>query len=348
MKSDPVRHNRIVIAGKFPSYSTASGVAAGFRQLGWDVSEVDLERFAGEATSTFQKIKSRILSRRSVAEYNREIVRRVEEFGPAMFLTVKGSYISARTLQKIRSLGALAVNYYPDFRFSYKDVDESTFDYYDRFFTTKSFQVDYLAKRIGGGNVEFLHHGYVSQVHFPPVNAEHLQYECDLCYIGNHTPGKEKWLREVKQKIPAISLKIYGHRWEQADELLRPSVAGVPLYGDDFCRTINTARINLAVHMGVVDNTGWEDFVSTRTFEIPACKGFMLHVDNREVRELFTPGEEIDLFSDIDELCTKIKFYLANDTLREEMVERAYQRCVPDYSYDERARTIATWGTGAQ
>ncbi len=105
MKSDPVRHNRIVIAGKFPSYSTASGVAAGFRQLGWDVSEVDLERFAGEATSTFQKIKSRILSRRSVAEYNREIVRRVEEFGPAMFLTVKGSYISARTLQKIRSLG---------------------------------------------------------------------------------------------------------------------------------------------------------------------------------------------------------------------------------------------------
>ncbi len=155
MKSDPVRHNRIVIAGKFPSYSTASGVAAGFRQLGWDVSEVDLERFAGEATSTFQKIKSRILSRRSVAEYNREIVRRVEEFGPAMFLTVKGSYISARTLQKIRSLGALAVNYYPDFRFSYKDVDESTFDYYDRFFTTKSFQVDYLAKRIGGGMLNF-------------------------------------------------------------------------------------------------------------------------------------------------------------------------------------------------
>ena len=39
----------------------------------------------------------------------------------------------------------------------------------------------------------------------------------------------------------------------------------------------------------------------------------------------------------------KIDFYLANDKLREEMVEKAYQRCVPAYSYDERAKVIAGW-----
>ena len=39
--------------------------------------------------------------------------------------------------------------------------------------------------------------------------------------------------------------------------------------------------------MGVADETQWKDLVSTRTFEIPACKGFMLHVDNSEVREFF-------------------------------------------------------------
>jgi len=340
--------SKIVIAGKFPPSSTPSGIAGGFRQLGWTVCEVALESFLAEARSTFQKVKSRVLSLRNVAKYNREIVRQVELLEPDIFLTVKGGYIYSETLQKIKSLGVLAVNYYPDFRFSYKDVDETTFDLYDRFFTTKSFQVDFLEKLIGRGKVEFLHHGYVSQVHSPPDNAENPQYDCDLCYIGNHTPGKEKWLREVKEKLPDISLKIYGNRWEQAGELLRPYVAGVPLYGNDFCQAINSAKINLAVHMGIVDSSGWEDLVSTRTFEIPACKGFMLHIDNDEIRELFTPGEEIDVFNDVDELCEKVKYYLANDAVREEMVERAYQRCVPAYSYDERARTIADWIVSAQ
>lgn len=348
MKSSHKQKNKIAIAGKFSSYSTTSGLANGFSQLGWNVSAVRLELYLGEATSKLEKIRARMFSQRNVAKYNREIIRCVEELKPSVFFTVKGSYIYPGTLTKIKELGALSVNYYPDFRFSYKDVDESTFGLYDKFFTTKSFQVDYLANLIGSGKVEFLHHGYVSQVHSPTDNAEYPQYDCDLCYIGNHTPGKEKWLREVKEKLPDISLKIYGNRWEQADELLRPYVAGVPLYGNDFCQAINSAKINLAVHMGVVDGSGWEDLVSTRTFEIPACKGFMLHVDNDEVRELFTPGEEIDVFNDVDELCEKVKYYLANDALRGEMVERAYQRCVPAYSYDERARTIADWIMSAQ
>ena len=67
----------------------------------------------------------------------------------------------------------------------------------------------------------------------------------------------------------------------------------------------------------------------------------MLHVDNHEVRQLFTPGEEIDVFRDAEELCEKIDYYLAHDEVRREMVEKAYKRCVPAYSYDERARVIA-------
>lgn len=95
--------------------------------------------------------------------------------------------------------------------------------------------------------------------------------------------------------------------------------------------------------MGVADHTGWQDLTSARTFEIPACKGFMLHIDNEEVRGLFTPGEEIDVFNDVDELCAKIESYLAHDEEREAMIEPAYRRCVPAYSYDERARVISEW-----
>ncbi len=94
--------------------------------------------------------------------------------------------------------------------------------------------------------------------------------------------------------------------------------------------------------MGQV-SSDWADMVSTRTFEIPACRGFMLHVDNEEIREFYKPGVEIDVFASPEELADKIKFYLRRPDLRAKMIERAFQRCVPNYSYIARARYISSF-----
>jgi spore maturation protein CgeB len=92
----------------------------------------------------------------------------------------------------------------------------------------------------------------------------------------------------------------------------------------------------------------WEDLVSTRTFEIPAAKCFMLHIDNEEVRDLFNPGSEIDVFSSGEQLSNQIDFYLARPDLRAKLIERAYRRCVPAYSYDARAQQmIGLMGIGS-
>jgi spore maturation protein CgeB len=111
--------------------------------------------------------------------------------------------------------------------------------------------------------------------------------------------------------------------------------------GDSYARILQRARINIGIHSGPSGPFGWQDLVSTRTFEIPACKGFMLHIDNEGVRTLFEPGVEIDVFSTPDNLCEKIDYYLVRGLLRREMIERAYERCVPAYSYDMRAAAIA-------
>ncbi|HET6513543.1 MAG TPA: glycosyltransferase [Thermodesulfovibrionales bacterium] len=237
-----------------------------------------------------------------------------------------------------------AVNYFPDCRMSYPGFDESILCGYDRIFTTKSFHVDYLKDRLGPDKVQFLHHGYMTGVHAPPDLSAPL-FNTDILYIGNHSLEKESWLFSVKRRFPRLRIKIFGNRWQNAhcSTILGESVTGGPVYGRDYAAAIHSAKINLGIHMGITDSSGWYDRVSTRTFEIPACKGFMLHVDNEEVRQLFVPGVEIDVFKNIEELFEKIEYYLVRDDIRREMVERAYNRCVPAYSYDARARVIADW-----
>jgi spore maturation protein CgeB len=67
----------------------------------------------------------------------------------------------------------------------------------------------------------------------------------------------------------------------------------------------------------------------------------MLHIDNPEIRQLYDVGQEIEVFSNVEDLSKKIEFYLANESIRQQMIDKAYSRCVPAYSYDQRAIEIA-------
>jgi len=282
----------------------------------------------------------------NVALYNKEVLQAVDQLDAKVMLTVKGNYIKPETLDTLTSRGVKTINYYPDFRFSYDSIDQDTFPLYSLFVTTKSFQVESLENMLGRDKVRFLHHGYCSDVHYPPDTR--LQDENripDVLYVGTHTPHKEKLFTEVRNTYPELRFRIYGHGWDCANNnaVLKPCLANRPVYGLNYAQLANAAKINLAIHMGPADDTGWQDLVSTRSFELPACKGFMLHVDNTEIRQLYDVGQEIDVFSSADDLSEKIRFYLKNDAIRIQMAERAYQRCVPAYSYDQRARALASF-----
>jgi len=329
--------------------STGYGIAQGFRKLGWDVFEVNPVRYIPDYSSKLLRGIKRIIKPMTVTEYNQQNLKTVKLQKPDLFLTVKGAYLQSSTLQELTDMGVPTVNYYPDYHFSYKGVvDQAVFSFYTHFFTTKSFQINYLEKLLGSEKVSFLPHGYVSEVHKPAYNSSIKHPEkslTDLVYIGTYDKQKEEWFAAIKKRFPQQQFKIYGESWLQKAKspLLKESIVGQGVYGSAYARTIQSAKINLAIHMGMGDKTGWQDLVSTRTFEIPACKGFMLHVDNEEVRTLFKPEKEIGVFSDTDSLAEQIEYYLSNEPDRFNCIENAYQRCVPAYSYDTRAKSMIDW-----
>jgi spore maturation protein CgeB len=256
---------------------------------------------------------------------------------------VKGAWLEADTLRLLAARGVLCLNYYPDFHFEHQGLDRAILPLFDLVLTTKSFQVEYLQRLIGADRVAMLHHGYCDLIHLPrPSGLRERDYFADVTYVGNHSAYKEKWLAPIARRLPQARLCIIGSRWEFAhDDLLKRCALGHVLTGDFYAHALQHSRINVAIHGGPAGLFGWQDLVSTRTFEIPACKGFMLHIDNAEVRCLFKPGGEIDVFANEDELIEKIDYYLARATLRCAMIERAYRRCVPAYGYDARAEVIS-------
>ncbi|HEX4303167.1 MAG TPA: glycosyltransferase [Rhizomicrobium sp.] len=331
-----------VMATEFRFGSVGGALAHGMRRKGWAVQEVDTRNFFTESEHLPAKIMGRLTRSLSVDAYNAAICRTVERYKATVFVTVKGLDIRPATLEFLKRRGVTTVNYYPDVHFRHGGLDAAILPKFDLFFTTKSFHMAHLRTLLDPQRVFFLHHGYCDDLHYPQFpSVEDADYLADITYVGNHADYKEAWLGAIARRLPQVKLFIVGYRWDTAkDPALRARSLGYAITGDAYSRILQRSRINLAIHGGSFAPEGWEDWVSTRTFEIPACKGFMLHIDNPEVRELFAADEEIGLFRDEDEMVAGIERYLADPGLRGEMIERAFARCVPAYGYDARAASI--------
>jgi spore maturation protein CgeB len=334
-----------VIATEFRYGSTGAGLAHGMRRQGWAVREVDSRCYFPAGGSFAARIGGRLLRGVNTDAYNADILADVDRYEATVFLTVKGLDLYPQTLEALRARGVSTVNVYPDVHFQHAGLDETALSLFDLFVTTKSFQIAGLNKLLGADRVRFLHHGYVDGVQQPHFESlAESDFVADVTYVGNHTAYKEEWLSAVAREMPGIRLSIVGWRWDSAaDPELRKRAIGYALDGDAYSCLLQRSRINVAFHAGPTGPDGWEDMVSTRTFEIPACKGFMLHIDNPEVRSLYEPEREIGVFADKTELTERISHYLAVPALRTAMIERAYARTVPAYGYDARAATICGW-----
>jgi hypothetical protein len=332
----------MVIAASFAMGTTGRAISQAFQELGWCVHEVEARTLgAGDKKDFSLRAAARLLRPFVRQAYLNAIQACCAELRPDVFLAIKGANLTAELLSKIRNAGTKTVMFYPDFHFDYFNVDVKSFRQYDLFVTTKTFQVEHLKRMLPNSQIEYVAHGYC-MCHKPEF-GELLEddYSLDVLYAGSQTSYKKEWLERSLDDALLKSGELVGKGWHKYAKNGR--VASLRVVGErtglSYARKIQTAKINIAIHMGPHRN-GWQDYVSTRTFEIPACKGFMLHIDNQEVREFFEPGKEIDVFTSPEELREKIKYYLPRPAVRKRMIERAFARCKTSYSYKSRANEI--------
>ena len=208
--------------------------------------------------------------------------------------------------------------------------------YYDLVVTQKSYNVLELQK-LGAKQVLFQNKAYSKDIHTPKQCSG--KYNHDIVFIG--FPENERIKSILFLANNGIKVDIYGYPdvWRKNQFSINHkniTIHDQSLYGEEYAEALSCAKISLCFLRKIN-----RDLQTSRSIEIPACKGFMLAERTDEHLKLFEEDKEAVYFSDNDELLKKVQYYLKNAKERENIRENGYKRCISsEYSYDDRVEEI--------
>lgn len=336
-----MRRMRMVIAGEMRDGAAAPALAQGFRQAGWVVEKVDHLRYLTHREDWLSRLADRATARYSAYAYNRGLFRAVERQQADVLLFVKGTLLTPTMLDRVRARGTLAVQFFPDVEFTHQGLHPQLSSHCDMVFTTKSFHLNYLEERLGSDRVRFVHHGFDPLIHRNLSPLEESEFDHDIIFIGNFSPYKRDYLAPLG-KAGFERFAIFGHGWQAVSGAgLAHHINNQAPVGDLYTLALSRSRIAIALHHGPVRTPGWEDQVSTRSFEIPASGSMMMHIDNSEIRELFEADKEFVPFRSSTELVSRLQSYLRDPLARRAVARAGHLRALREHSYWARANAMS-------
>lgn len=333
-------------AGQQGSHARAMGRA--FARLGHAVHEVDPRQFLPIMWQAhWLRGVRRFLDSALVREFNRQLLSDMDSLAPDVMVVYKGEAVDPNTLRVARQQGICCLNVYPDVSvFTHGPRIPECMPLYDHIFTTKSFGARDLHEHFGLTNVTFLPHGFDPEVHRPfdsrsPLNES---LTCDVSFIGTWSPKKEALLHHVLTQVKGAAVKIWGARWDLAKSAaVRANAVGRHIMGILYPMAVQHTLVNVAILSEARTGSSSGDKTTSRTFNIPAAGGFMLHERTDELLQFFEEGKEIACFEDANELADKVKYYIEHPEERERIRLAGHRRCITEYSVDRRAQRILDW-----
>ncbi|RME61152.1 hypothetical protein D6779_00585 [Candidatus Parcubacteria bacterium] len=154
-------------------------------------------------------------------------------------------------------------------------------------------------------------------------------YECNIAYLGCWGPLQEQWLMPMAEK----GLHIYGSGWDRLGrgsplrECWRPGKG----MGHDMPAAIAGAKIVFNI---VRAEHGCAH--SMKTFEIPACGGFMITNRTDEQACFLEDRKEAVFFDSAQEAMDAVEYYLRHESERRLIARQAFKK-MAQMTYQARA-----------
>lgn len=278
--------------------------------------------------------------RANISLLNTEILGRAGGFD--VLFVVKGNFVTRSTLAKLKSLRfpPRIVGWSCDDVFlghNNSEILKKAASLYDIFYTAKSLNISNgELTAMGFPRARFLPQGFDRDVHRPfPVKDS--RFAGKVVFVGYGETDRFEKMNYLARN--GVEVHVWGNGWtsamrRKAHALLR--IHGEALIGDDYADALSNAAISLCFLRKIN-----RDLHTSRTFEIPACGGFMLAERTEEHRRYFEEDVEAVYFSDAEELLEKTRRYLEDEAGRDRIAAAGRRRCLDsDYSYHALARQM--------
>jgi spore maturation protein CgeB len=318
---------RVCVIGKLYEDSFAACTADAFHSLGYVTLAIDDQQVPFSATMP----RARMWWSGALQHSSRlrdlvvgRISRHVTEFRPDLIVSVSKTLPPEAMTAMRAATKAVCVFWFPD---AVSNLGRQYF-LLNRF-DLYCFKDPFLVERIGrvlGLPAALLPDGARVMAPFQPSPAV-----VDLLIACNLYPYR---LRLV-ERLQGHTWRIYGNvpPWLESPMLQRHT--GRYLSG--------MAKVDAYRAAAIVFNSNHPAEVggiNARTFEVCGAGGFLLTDAHPALGQYYEPDVEVGVYSDIEDLASKVRFYLDRPELRRQMSERAHARTVREHTYERRVQRL--------
>jgi spore maturation protein CgeB len=150
-----------------------------------------------------------------------------------------------------------------------------------------------------------------------------------LSFVGSRYAYRERLVKELLD----FPLKLWGGGWRRAESPdIRALVAGGPVWGRAKLAIYSGSTLSLNHHHPMNDIVG----VNTRAFELAASGACQVVDFKDELPSLFTPGEEVVAYRDLDEMKKHLTYYLAHPDEARAIGQNALKRALREHTLRHR------------
>ena len=247
-----------------------------------------------------------------------------------------GEWIEASTIELLRKHVPLVVNYNIDDPFGPRDgarlrAYRTNASRYDLCVVMRDENVtEAKAHRVQHVLRVYRSADEVSHAPRPLTPKDRELWQADVLFLGTWFPERGPFLLElVKRGVP---LTIRGHKWQKAPEWeqLKSYWKGGSLFGDDYARAIQCAKVNL----GLLSKDN-RDLHTTRSLEVPALAGLLCAQRTSEHLTMYKEGTEALFWDGADECARVCREILADEDRRQRIAAAGHMRIRQNGHYNE-------------
>lgn len=283
-------------------------------------------------------------------EHNRNLFQKLSRFRPEVFINLSGSSLFPETVQKIRGdLKCTTVCFIADNPCDPAPIRDKYFamslEFYDVLLLPEPIWEKMIRNLAPMSKIIPFYGGYEPE-NFFPVSQQEIEQEdmerftCDVSFTGgsyNESP-EGTYRASILGQINKYTIKIWGDKgWQYRFQFypsLQEAYQGARLSYSELRKVYTISKINLNLPSPQI-LTGFQP----RVFEIAACKCFQIIDHSDELYSIFDE-DEIVTFKGINDLREKIAYYLNHSDKRKMIAEKAYQKVVNEYTWENQIAKI--------